>query len=130
MTEERMVNCVKFGKELPGLAKAPRNDELGQRIFDNVSQQGWDMWIEQQTILINHYGLNMVDPDAHDFLSAQMTEYFFGDGAALPEGWVPEGQSGGDKGAPAGGDKGAPGGGGDKGAPSGGGKGAPAPSSK
>ncbi|MDH5506133.1 MAG: oxidative damage protection protein [Anaerolineae bacterium] len=115
---QRTVNCIKLGRELPGLQRPPRNDELGQRIFEKVSAQAWQLWQEQQTILINHYGLNMVDPQAHEFLSQQMEEFFFGEGAQLPEDWVPEGQGGG---------KGASGG---KGAPSSGGKGAPAPARK
>ncbi len=90
--EQRMVKCVKLGKELPGLGRPPRNDELGQRIFENVSAQGWQLWVDQQTILINHYGLNLADPQAHAFLSEQMEEFFFSEDAQMPEGWVPEGQ--------------------------------------
>lgn len=116
----KLVDCVKLGKMLPALSAPPRNDDLGKKILAHVSQQAWELWLAQQTILINHYGLNMADPQAHTFLSEQMEEYFFGDGAQLPEDWVPEGQGDG---------KGAPSGGG-KGAPSGGGKGAPSPPQK
>jgi Fe-S cluster biosynthesis and repair protein YggX len=119
----KLVDCVKLGKMLPALSSPPRNDDLGEKIFAHVSQQAWELWLAQQTILINHYGLNMVDPKAHSFLSEQMEQFFFGEGAQLPEDWVPEGQGDG------GGEKGAPTGGG-KGAPSGGGKGAPAPPQK
>jgi Fe-S cluster biosynthesis and repair protein YggX len=94
----RMVNCVKFGKELPGLDKPPVPGELGQRIYENVSAQGWDLWKQQVVILINHYGLNMADPRAQEFLNEQMEEFFFGEGAQMPDDWVPQGQSG--KGAP------------------------------
>ena len=86
----RMVNCVKLGLELPGLERPPYSSEFGQRIYDNVSQQAWDMWIQQATILINHYGLTMADPEAQDFMKQQMEEYFFGDDAPMPEGWTPE----------------------------------------
>jgi Fe-S cluster biosynthesis and repair protein YggX len=58
------------------------------------------------TILINHYGLNMADPRAQEFMNQQMEEFFFGEGAQMPEEWVPEGQGG--KGAPAPGGKGGP----------------------
>jgi Fe-S cluster biosynthesis and repair protein YggX len=93
-TEQRMVDCVKIGKNLPGLEHLPRNDDLGKRIFENVSAQAWTLWQDQQTILINHYGLNMVDPQAHEFLSQQMQDFFFGDGAKLPDDWIPEGERG------------------------------------
>ena len=82
----RMVNCVKFGKELPGLAEPPVTGELGQRIYENVSQQGWDLWKEQRVILVNHYGLTMYDPNAQKFLREQLEEFFFGEGAEI----VPE----------------------------------------
>jgi Fe-S cluster biosynthesis and repair protein YggX len=98
-----MVKCVKFGKELPGLARPPFPGELGKRIFENVSQQGWDLWQGQSTLLINHYGLNMADKNAQRFLMEQMEEFFFGAGAQMPDEWIPEGQApakGAGKGAP------------------------------
>ncbi len=106
----RMVNCVKLGKELPGMARPPFPGELGKRIYDNVSQQGWQLWQEQSTLIINHYGLNLADPRATEALMKEMEEFFFGEGARVPDDWTPEGE-GGDKAAPT---KGAPA----KGAPS------------
>ena len=49
----RMVMCVKLGRELPGLEKPPFPGELGQRIYEHVSQQAWDMWPAQSTLIIN-----------------------------------------------------------------------------
>jgi Fe-S cluster biosynthesis and repair protein YggX len=86
----RMVQCVKLGRELPGLERKPYPGELGDRIYETISEQAWDMWIEQATILINHYGLTMADPQATEFLRQQMEEFFFGEEAAMPEGWTPE----------------------------------------
>jgi Fe-S cluster biosynthesis and repair protein YggX len=86
----RMVQCVKLGRELPGLDKPPFPGELGQRIYDQVSKQAYDMWQAQRTLLINHYGLNLADPEARKILREQMEEFFFGEDAKMPEGWVPE----------------------------------------
>ncbi len=86
----RTVMCVKLGCELPGLEKPPFPGELGQRIYEHVSQQAWDMWPAQSTLIINHYGLNMADPEARKILREQMEEFFFGQDAKMPEGWVPE----------------------------------------
>src|SRR6059058_4260600 len=86
----RMVQCVKLGRELPGLDKPPFPGELGQRIYEHVSKQAYDMWPAQSTLIINHYGLNMADPDARKLLREQMEEFFFGSDAKMPEGWVPE----------------------------------------
>ena len=101
---ERMVMCSKFRRELPGLAFRPYPGELGERIYENVSRHAWDLWQQQAVIIINHYGLNLADPRAQDFLMQQMEEFFFADEQAMPEGWVPEGQAP-SKGAPT---KGAP----------------------
>ena len=58
----RMVKCVKLGRELPGLDKPPFPGQLGQRIYENISKQAYDMWPAQSTLIINHYGLNMAIP--------------------------------------------------------------------
>jgi len=92
------VNCVKLGRELPALDRPPFPGELGQRIFENISKDAWAMWQQQSVLIINHYGLNLADPDAQKLLMEQMEEFFFGEGAQMPEGWMPEGQGG--KGAP------------------------------
>ena len=86
----RMVHCVKLGRELPGLEKPPFPGPLGQRIYENISQQAYDMWPAQSTLIINHYGLNMADPEARKILREQMEEFFFGSDAQMPEGWIPE----------------------------------------
>jgi Fe-S cluster biosynthesis and repair protein YggX len=94
----RMVQCVKLGRELPGLDAPPFPGPLGQRIYEHVSQQAWDMWPQQATIIINHYGLSLADPQAQQILMQQMEEFYFGEGARMPEGWTPPGQGG--KGGP------------------------------
>ena len=99
----RTVFCVKLQRELPGLDKPPFPGQLGQRIYEQVSKQAFDMWPAQQVLIINHYGLNMADPEARKILREQMEDFFFGEEAAMPEGWTPE---------PAGGVPGGKGGGG------------------
>ena len=85
----RMVQCVKFGRELPGLAAPPFPGALGERIYNQVSQQAWNLWPAQATLIINHYGLNLADPQAQKILMQAMDEFFFAEGAALPDGWSP-----------------------------------------
>src|SRR5215210_437270 len=99
----RMVNCVKLGRELPGLEEPPFPGELGQRIYEHVSAEGFALWQPHMTILINHYGLNPADPETRKILRDQMEEFFFGEDARMPEGWVPPtaGAKGGAKDAPA-----------------------------
>ena len=85
----RMVNCVKLGKEADGLDVPPYPGDLGKRIFENVSKEAWQIWLKHQTMLINEYRLTPVDPDARKFLEEEMEKFFFGEGAKLPEGYVP-----------------------------------------
>ncbi len=71
------VNCVKLKKEAEGLKFPPFPNELGQKIYDNVSQEAWNGWIQFQTMLINENRLSMADPQARQYLMQQLEEYFF-----------------------------------------------------
>lgn len=86
----RMVFCAKLQRELPGLDKPPFPGKLGQRIYESISKRAFDMWPAQQVLIINHYGLNMADPESRKILRDQMEEFFFGQDAKMPDGWAPE----------------------------------------
>ena len=83
-----MVKCVKFQKEMPGLDETPFDSPLGQRIYDNVSKEAWDLWKEHLKMIINEYRLNLGTQEAQEFLLQQMEQYFYGEGAALPPDYV------------------------------------------
>lgn len=85
----RTVQCVLLGREAEGLERPPYPGELGQRIYENVSREAWQQWLGHQTMLINEYRLVVIEPEAREFLRKQMEEFFFGEGAAKPEGYVP-----------------------------------------
>jgi len=85
----RMVKCVKLGKEAEGLDRLTYPGELGKRIFENVSKEGWQQWMQQQTILINENRLTPFEPKAREFLEQQMEKFFFGEGADMPAEFVP-----------------------------------------
>ena len=85
----RMVNCVKLGKEAEGLDRPTYPGDLGKRIFENVSKEAWQQWMQQQTILINEYRLSVIDPKAREFLEAEMEKFFFGEGSETPEAFTP-----------------------------------------
>jgi Fe-S cluster biosynthesis and repair protein YggX len=88
----RTVNCVKLGKEAEGLDRPTYPGELGKRIFEHVSKEAWQLWLRQQTMLINEYRLSPVEPKARAFLEEQMEKFFFGEGADTPPDFVPEKQ--------------------------------------
>jgi len=85
-----MVNCVKMKRELEGLDKSPYPGDLGQRVFENVSKEGWAEWLKHQTMLLNEYRLSPIDPKARKFLEEQMDKFFFGDGGETPPEFKPE----------------------------------------
>lgn len=85
----RMVHCAKLNKEAEGLDMPPYPGELGKRIYENVSKEAWQMWIQQQTMLINEYRLSPMNPEHRKMLEDQMEKFFFGEGADTPEGYVP-----------------------------------------
>lgn len=84
----RMVQCVKLGKEAEGLNAPPYPGELGKRIYENVSQEAWQMWLGHQTTLINEYRLTPIEPKAREFLEQEMEKFFFGEGSAKPGDYV------------------------------------------
>ena len=84
----RMVQCVKLGAQAEGLDYAPYPGDLGQRIYENVSKQGWEAWVGHQTMLINEYRLTPVDPKARKFLEEEMEKFFFGEGSQTPKDFV------------------------------------------
>ena len=89
----RMVNCVVLGREAPGLERVPYPGELGQRIFENVSADGWSQWVERQTMIINENGLSTIDPNSLEVLEQHMLGFLFkeGDMGQQPAGFRPPG---------------------------------------
>ena len=86
---ERMVKCAKLGQELPGLDEPPWSGDLGQRIYEKVSRQAWQMWVDRLRMIINEYRIFPADPRAQKFIEEQMEQFFFGEQAAPPPGYVP-----------------------------------------
>ena len=85
----RIVDCAKLGRKLPGLEKPPFSGPLGERIYEHISAEGYALWQPHMTIMINHYGLNPADPETRKLLRKEMEDFFFGENARMPEGWVP-----------------------------------------
>jgi Fe-S cluster biosynthesis and repair protein YggX len=85
----RMVKCVKLGREAEGLDYPPYPGELGRRLWENISKEAWQQWLNHQTMLMNEYRLNPLDPKARKFLEGEMEKFLFGAGSRPPEGYVP-----------------------------------------
>ena len=89
----RTVFCQKLNQETPGMAFQTWPGDLGKRIFENISQQAWDMWVNHQTMLINEYRLNPMDPKAKEMIITEMEKFLFGEGSELPDEFVPQNNS-------------------------------------
>jgi Fe-S cluster biosynthesis and repair protein YggX len=74
------VTCARCGQQREGFEKAPFPGQVGSRITEQICQQCWSEWLRQQMMLINHYGLNLMDPQARSFLTKQMSAFLFGAG--------------------------------------------------
>ena len=85
----RIVHCVKFQKDLPGLDAVPWPGELGQRIYESASQEAWKLWEERMKMILNEYRLMPWQKEAQELVAKHMEDFFFGEGAALPPGYVP-----------------------------------------
>lgn len=85
----RIINCVVLKKQAEGLDKPTHPGELGQRIFDNVSKEGWNQWNERLTIIINENGLTTADVSNIEIIEKHMLGFFFGEGdfGAMPAGF-------------------------------------------
>jgi len=86
---DRYVFCVKLQKELPGLDEPPFDNELGRKVYENVSQQAWGMWMDFCKMLLNEYRLNPARKEDQQAILQQMEQFFFGQGAAPPAQYVP-----------------------------------------
>ena len=86
----RKVTCIKLGKEADGLHVPPMPGAKGQWVYENVSQEAWQMWQQHQTRLINEKHLSLIDPDARKYLNEQMDKFLKGEEYDKAEGFVPE----------------------------------------
>ncbi len=91
----RIVQCVVLKREAEGLETPPHPGELGIRVFENVSKEGWSQWQERLVMIINENGLSTADPSNLELIEKHMLGFFFGEGDF---GQVPSGfRSGGGK---------------------------------
>ena len=89
----RIVNRVVIKREAEGLDAPPHPGSLGERIYENVSQEGWKQWLERLTMIINENGLNTADPGSVELIEKHMVGFLFGEGdyGSVPAGFKPPG---------------------------------------
>ncbi len=85
-----MIKCIKLGTEAEGLESPPFPGPKGQFIYENVSQQAWQEWMNMQTMIINEQRLASFDPKAKKLLEEEREKFLFSGGFEMPEGYVPQ----------------------------------------
>ena len=71
------VTCSRCGQTRAGFERPPFPGTIGARVREQICQDCWGQWLKQQTMLINHYGLNVMDPQARQFLTRNMEAFLF-----------------------------------------------------
>ncbi|HEV7842747.1 MAG TPA: oxidative damage protection protein [Pyrinomonadaceae bacterium] len=79
------IKCKRCGNTRPPLGYAPLPTALGQRVGAEICQPCWAEWLQKQQQLINHFGLDLSNPEAHDFLFENMKIFFFNEGQDLAQ---------------------------------------------
>ena len=78
-----LIRCRKHPEELsPALSRPPFRSELGERLMREICARCWRDWLQHQTLLINHFGLNPRRPESKEFLYGQIGAVLFGEGEA------------------------------------------------
>jgi Fe-S cluster biosynthesis and repair protein YggX len=66
---------MRCGEARARMAFRPFNNETGQRLYDEICGVCWGEWLKTQQQLINHYGLNLRDAEAKEFLMKNMEQF-------------------------------------------------------
>ena len=86
----KLIDCVVLKKKAEALPSPPYPGELGQRILENVSQEGWNTWLERLVTIINENQLTTGDPATQELIEQHMLGFIFGEGelGQLPPGFT------------------------------------------
>lgn len=71
------IACSRCQQTRAAFERPPFPGAIGQRVLGEICQTCWGDWLKQQTMLINHYGLNVMDPEARTFLTRNMQGFLF-----------------------------------------------------
>ncbi|MEO6393113.1 MAG: Fe(2+)-trafficking protein [Pyrinomonadaceae bacterium] len=79
------IRCSRCGEKKQSIGFSPIPTELGARIGAESCAECWTAWLAKQNQLINHFGLDVSNPDTHQFLFDQMKLFFFNEGVELAQ---------------------------------------------
>ena len=71
------IFCQKLQKNAPKMAHPPFPGVLGEKIHHNISVEAWNLWLEQQTKIINENRLSPLNPEHKAQLTTAMQQFLF-----------------------------------------------------
>jgi Fe-S cluster biosynthesis and repair protein YggX len=74
------VTCTRCGQTRDPVPFRPFQNDLGRRILETICNVCWSEWLKLQQQLINHYGLDVRDHRAKEFLYAELEKHLFTSG--------------------------------------------------
>ena len=85
-----LVDCVVLKEKAEALDAPPYPGEIGIRILNSVSREGWQQWLERLVTIINENQLTTGDPETHKLIEAHMLGFLFKEGELgnLPPGFT------------------------------------------
>lgn len=95
MSEPRTVFCRLLKKDLPGLDRPPYKNELGQKLYTEVSKEAWQRWLQDSVKYINTYRVDLASKEGQSFMLKQCAIYFgYEEGDLAQTAYVPSGEGG------------------------------------
>ena len=86
----RLVHCVKLDKELPGLARPPFPNDVGQLVYEKVSKEAWDLWLQESLRYITSYRVDLSSREGTDYMLNQLKIWLgMEEGELAATAWVP-----------------------------------------
>lgn len=88
--ENRLIHCIKLDRELPALARPPFPNELGQLIYEKVSKEAWDLWLQESVRYINTYRVDLSSREGAEFMMKQLRIWLgIDEGELAATAWTP-----------------------------------------
>lgn len=89
------VYCLILKRKAEGLDRPPYPGPLGERIYANISRQGWQQWLQRLATIMNENRLSTADPKTIRVIEKHMQGFLFGEGemGGLPPGFTPPGRA-------------------------------------
>ncbi|WP_075432317.1 oxidative damage protection protein [Buchnera aphidicola] len=73
----RTIFCTYLKKNMLGLDYQFYPGQIGEKIYNEISQEAWQLWIKEQTKIINEKKLNMFLEKDRDKLEKEMIKFLF-----------------------------------------------------